>query len=125
MSVRHGRRKFGIEAGIDIARRSSGLCWVANNSLSAHALLLFRAGLVRALRIDSVSWVASKFLDRWSKLGPVPVVPELGWALWIRFVCVVLERHGLLASECRLRGSVRGPRGSRAYTKEVWRGLLG
>jgi hypothetical protein len=54
--------------------------------------------LVRALRIDSVSWVASKFLDRWSKLGRVPVVPGLGTLDAFR-LCV-LERHGLLASEC-------------------------
>jgi hypothetical protein len=66
--------------------------------------------LVRALRIDSVSWVASKFLDRWSKLGRVPVVPGLGTLDAFR-LCV-LERHGLLASECVPGGSVRGPRGS-------------
>jgi hypothetical protein len=84
--------------------------------------------LVRALRIDSVSWVASKFLDRWSKSGPVPVVPGLGWVLaglgWalcncMRFVCVCWRDTGFLLVNAS-PGISPGAKGfRRAYTKEV------
>ncbi|CEI61034.1 unnamed protein product [Fusarium venenatum] len=67
---------------------------------------LFRAWcLVRALRIDSVSWVASKFLDRWSKSGPVPVVPGLGWALCnMRFVSSQRKWFGSGGDKSALEG---------------------
>jgi hypothetical protein len=106
LPVRHGRKKFGLVSR-SYVRPNVGLEWVVVFTFSS---LLTVSCLVRALRIDSVSWVASKFLDRWSKLGPVPVVPGLGTLDTFR-LCV-FDGHGLLASECRPRGSVRGSRGS-------------